>query len=179
VPSYSDLPMERVFPTEPVTDTPMVFCRTVGAGAGTGRVVYFPMDLDRTFWEILSPDHLSLLSNAVDWAADEPRPVRVTGAGVFDVSVWRQDRSLTVHLVNLTNPMMMKGPYREIIPTGPIRVELAVPAGVRISGVKLLESGQRVQSRRQGDTLSVEVPHIALHEIVAVDLAVPRPRSGH
>jgi len=27
---------------------------------------------------------------------------------VLDVTVWRQEHSMTVHLVNLTNPMMMK-----------------------------------------------------------------------
>ena len=46
----------------------MVFCREVGKG----RVVYFPMDIDRTFWEVLAADHLVLLKNAVEWAADEP-----------------------------------------------------------------------------------------------------------
>ena len=44
--------------------------------------------------------------------------MEVKGPGVLDVSVWRQQRSMTVHLVNLTNPMMMKGPFRELIPVG-------------------------------------------------------------
>ena len=61
VPSYPNLPMERVFTTGWETDTPMVFARTVGKG----RVVYFPFDLDRTFWEISNQDHLKLLRNAV------------------------------------------------------------------------------------------------------------------
>ena len=38
------------------------------------------------------------------------------------MTVWRQRASMTVHLVNLTNPMMMKGPLREVIPIGPQRV---------------------------------------------------------
>ncbi len=167
VPSYSDLPMERVFTDTPQTDIPMVFCRTIGAG----RVVYFPMDLDRTFWEILSPDHLVVLGNAVAWAADEPAPLTVAGEGVLDISLWRQASSLTAHLVNLTNPMMMKGPIREIFPVGPFEVSLSVPQGARIKSVRLLEGNQTVPVRRDGDRLQVTVPRVGLHEIIAVDFA--------
>ena len=46
--------------------------------------------------------------------------VEVDGRGIIDVTVWRQRDSMTVHLVNLTNPMMMKGPLREAIPIGPL-----------------------------------------------------------
>ena len=60
VPSYPDLPMEQVWPRVPRTDTPGVIARQ----AGRGRVVYFPFDLDRTFWEVLSADHAKVLQNA-------------------------------------------------------------------------------------------------------------------
>ena len=70
IPSYPDLPMEEVFPRIPKTDIPEVYVREMGKG----RVVYFPWDIDRTFWEVLSVDHAKLLRNAVDWAANEPRP---------------------------------------------------------------------------------------------------------
>ena len=64
VPTYPDLPMEEVFARVPHTDTPGVFVRE----AGKGRVVYFPFDIDRTFWEVLSTDHGTVLKNAVAWA---------------------------------------------------------------------------------------------------------------
>jgi hypothetical protein len=166
VPSYPDLPMERVYTMTPETDIPMVFCRQVGKG----RVVYFPMDIDRTFWEVLAPDHWVLLKNAVDWAADEPHPMTVTGAGLVDVSYWRQKGSLAAHIVNMNNPMMMKGPYREIMPAGPYSVSLAIPADAKIGAVKLLESGAVPKTTRDGARLVVEVPRIRLHEVVAVDL---------
>jgi len=166
VPSYPDLPMERVFPLAEQTDTPMVFCRQVGKG----RVVYFPMDIDRTFWEVLAADHQIVLANAVEWAMEEPQPMRVKGPGVLDVSYWRQQNSLTVHLVNMNNPMMMKGPYREVLPAGPYTVSLALPPGAKVRAVKLLESGATPQTSRDGERLVVEVPRIHLHEVVAVDL---------
>jgi hypothetical protein len=168
VPSYPDLPMERVYTETLETDIPMVFCNQVGKG----RVVYFPMDLDRTFWEVLAEDHLVLLKNAVLWAADEPQPMTVTGPGLLDVAYWRQKDSLTAHLVNMTNPMMMKGPYREVMPlTGPFTITLTVPPGADTKKVTLLESGKTVRWRRKGHTLTVEVPSIRLHEVIAVDLA--------
>ncbi|MBI3696937.1 MAG: hypothetical protein HY238_19150, partial [Acidobacteria bacterium] len=118
IPSYPDLPMEMVYPRVPKTDIPEVYLRDLGKS----RVVYIPWDIDRTFWETMAVDHGKLLRNAVEWAANEERPVTVTGPGVLDVTVWRQKESMTVHLVNLTNPMMMKGPFRELIPIGEQRV---------------------------------------------------------
>ena len=37
---------------------------------------------------------------------------------------------MTVHLVNLTNPMMMKGPLRETMPIGPLTVRIRLAPGV-------------------------------------------------
>lgn len=77
---------------------------------GKGRVVYFPWDIDRTFGEVLATDHWKLLRNAVDSATNEPRPVTVSGPGMLEVTMWRQKEPLTVHLVDVTNPMAMKDP---------------------------------------------------------------------
>ncbi len=166
IPSYPDLPMEEVFPREPKTDIAEVYVREIGKG----RVVYFPWDIDRTFWEVLSIDHLKLLRNAVDWATNEPRPVVVTGVGTLDVTVWRQKDSMTVHLVNLTNPMMMKGPIREFIPTPPQQVTVRLPAGGKAKKVQLLVSRQTARVREAGETVTLTIPSILDHEVVAIDL---------
>ncbi len=167
VPSYPDLPMEMVYTDTPRTDVPAVFCRQ----HGKGRVVYFPMDIDRTFWEVLSPDHLAVLCNAVHWAAADASPVRVNGAGLLDLAVWKQERSLAVHLVNLTNPMAMKGPFREVFPAGPFSVELQLPAGVRPGGVRLLSGDRAADWKVEGSTLRIEVPRVEVHEVIAIDIA--------
>ncbi len=164
IPSYPDLPMEEVYPRVAKTDIPEVFLRE----AGKGRVVYFPWDIDRTFWEVLSPDHGKLLRNAVDWAANEPRPVTVTGPGMLDVTLWQQKDSLTVHLVNLTNPMMMKGPIREFIPIPPQKVAIRVAA--RPKAVHLLVGGGQPAVQYANGTLTLTVPSILDHEVIALDL---------
>jgi hypothetical protein len=166
VPSYPDLPMEKVYPRKPRTDVPQVFL----SETGRGRVAYFPWDVDRTFWEVLSVDHLKLLRNAVAWATNEDPPVSVVGPGVLDVTVWRQRESLTVHLVNLTNPMMMKGPVRELLPVGEQRVRVLLPDGRTAGRVHLLVSGRAPELRRSGHWLEVTVPSVLAHEVVAVDL---------
>jgi hypothetical protein len=166
IPSYPDLPMEEVFPRVPKTDIPEVYVREVGAG----RVVYFPWDIDRVFWEVLATDHWKLLRNAVDWAANEPRPVVVAGPGMLDVTMWRQKESVTVHLVNLTNPMMMKGPIREFIPTPPQTVSVRLPNNGKAKKVQLLVSGQTPRVQESNGTVRLTIPSILDHEVIAIDV---------
>lgn len=166
VPSYPDLPMESVWTDRPRTDQPAVYCRE----HGRGRVVYFPADIDRTFWEVLSGDHARLLTNAFLWAYPSASAVRVEGQGLLDLAVWRQKSSLTLHVVNLTNPMAMKGPFREFFPVGPLRVEWELPEGVEARSVRFLVGGTRAAWKRKGRLLQVEIPRVELHEVIAVDL---------
>jgi type 1 glutamine amidotransferase len=167
VPSYPDLPMEEVFARVAHTDIPAVFLRKVGKG----RVVYFPFDLDRTFWEVLATDHGTVLRNAVAWAHGGEQPLSVNGKGVIDVSLWSQRDSMTAHLVNLTNPMMMKGPVRELIPSPPQRVRIRIPQGRRSKSVRLLVAGTEPQYRTSGGAIEIGVPPIELHEVIAINWA--------
>ncbi|MGH9445691.1 MAG: hypothetical protein ACRD3O_08195, partial [Terriglobia bacterium] len=149
---------------DPVTEA-AVFIRQIGRG----RVVYFPWDVDRTFWEVLNVDHGKLLRNAVLWATNEPAPVSVKGAGILDLSIWTQKNSMTVHLVNLTNPMMMKGPVREITPIPSQQVRVRIPNGRRIGKVQLLVGKRDIPYQHESDAIELEVPSISLHEVIAID----------
>jgi len=166
-PTYPDLPMEAVYPKANAVHDPGVYLREVGKG----RVVYFPANIDRTFWDVLAGDHAILLRNAVLWATNEPGPLEVEGKGVLDVAVWAQKDSVTAHLVNLTNPMMLKGPIREVIPISKQTVRIRLPKdGRRVSKARLLVAGSEVPFRVEGDAIVVQVPTIELHEVVALDL---------
>jgi hypothetical protein len=158
--------MEMVYPRVPKTDIAEAYLREVGAG----RIVYFPWDIDRVFWEVLAVDHGTLLRNAVRWATAEEPPVEVEGPGVLDVTAWRQEGSQTVHLVNLTNPMMMKGPFRELFPVGEQRVIVRLPEGAKARRVQLLVAGREVPVAQDGPRLRVTVPSVRDLEVVAVDL---------
>ena len=166
--SYPELPAETAYPREPVSDVPMAYAHSFGKG----RVVYFPFNLDEAFWEHSAKDHLYLLRNAVDWAmGEELQPMTVSGAGLVDISYWRQEKSLAAHLVNLNNPSTMEGYIHETVPIGPFVVSLEVPAGLRAGRVRLLEAESDAKSRREGTRLIVEVPRVRIHEVIAVDFS--------
>jgi len=166
IPSYPDLPMEHVFPTRPETNISGLYL----GESGKGRVAYFPGDIDRSYWQVMSPDHLKLIQNTIRWALNEEPVTEVTGPGVIDVTVWRQKESMTVHLVNLTNPAMMKGPFKEFIPV-PAQVKINIPPDVKVKNVRLLFSNESPEIKVDGNDIALKVNQVLDHEIIGIDLA--------
>jgi len=165
IPTYPDLPMEHVYPLEPETNIRGLYLND----NGNSRIAYFPGDIDRTYWQVMSTDHLKLLQNTIRWALNEEPVVEVEGPGVIDVTVWRQKDSMTVHLVNLTNPMMMKGPFREFIPID-VRVRIKIPEGTKPKEVRLLINGTVPEFKNKNGYLNLDVLQIMDHEIIGIDL---------
>ena len=166
IPTYPDLPMEDVYPRVPETEIKELYLRD----AGKSRIAYFPGDIDRSFWQIMSADHSKLLRNTIRWALNEEPIVEVNGPGVIDVTAWKQENSMTVHLVNLTNPMMIKGPFREFIPVDQ-QVRINIPSGEKIKGVSLLVSGKKPDFQYIEGKITLDVKQISDHEIIGIDLA--------
>jgi hypothetical protein len=166
IPTYPDLPMEDVYPRIEETDTRELYLREIGKG----RVAYFPGDLDRSFWQMMSTDHGQLIRNTMRWALNEEPIADVQTAGIVDVAVWRQKDSMTVHLVNLTNPMMMKGPFRDLLPVE-AKVSIKIPANKKVTGVNLLMSGVKPTFENKDGVITLGAFKILDHEIVALDLA--------
>jgi hypothetical protein len=96
--------------------------------------------------------------------------VSVEGPGLLDVTAWRNADSVTIHLVILTNPMAMKGPYRDFFPVGPQTIKLNLPIQSGSKEAQLLVADKRVEISHSGSTLSLRVPAILDHEVVAIDL---------
>jgi Hypothetical glycosyl hydrolase 6/Beta-galactosidase trimerisation domain len=165
IPSYPDLPMEKVYPRVAKTDISCLYLRQPA-----GRVAYFPFDIDRTFWEVLCPDHLKVLRNTLRWAGREEDVLEVDGPGLLDVAMWRNANSITIHLVNLTNPMTMKGPYREFFPIGTQTLKLHLPNGVHASRARLLVANKDVKMEKAGNRWAITVPSILDHEVVAIEI---------
>jgi hypothetical protein len=166
VPTYPDLPMEDVYTRKPDPDTRELYLREIGKG----RVAYIPFDIERTFWQYLAPDHGTLLNNTINWALNEEPVVTVNAPGLIETTVWRQEHSMAVHLVNLTNPMMMKGPMRELIPVN-AEVSIKIPANAKVTGVQLPISERKPAYTIKDDRIILSVTQIMDHEIVGIDLA--------
>lgn len=162
VPDFPDLPMEEVYPRLDPQGAAVV-ARQTPAG---GRVVYIPWNIGEIFWEVLAPDHGRLIENAVRWALKDQPSVVVEGRGIIDLAVVEKPGETAVWLVNLTNPMMMKGPLREVFPITDFTVSLSVPAGRTVTGAKLLVSGRVASAAVTDGRVTVSVPYIDAVEVV-------------
>jgi hypothetical protein len=163
IPDFPDLPMEEVYQRE-APDEPAVVCTQNAAG---GRTVYFAFNLGALFWEALQSDHGRLIANAVSWALGKTPDVSVEGAGLVDVAVYTGDAGTAVALVNLTNPMAMRGPIRETLPLPPQTVSIAVPTD-RVK-VRLVVAGTDMKPKVVDGRAEVVIPAAGLVEVVHVD----------
>jgi hypothetical protein len=162
VPDFPDLPMEEVYPREE-PHAPAAVARETAAG---GRVVYFPWNLGGVFWEVLAADHQRLIENAVRWALGGPSRAEVEGRSVLDVALREDADGLAVQLFNLTNPMMMKGPTREVYPVGRHSVSVELPKGRSGARARLLVADADAAVGVAGGRAVVEVTGIDLIEVV-------------
>ena len=157
--------MENVYPRTARTNISCLHLRQPA-----GPIAYFPFDIHRTFWEFFCVDHLKLLRNTVLLDNHETPIIEVDGPGFIDVTAWRNADSVTIHLVNLTNPMAMKGPYRDFFPIGPHTIRLKLPGDPHAKQARLLVAGKPVDLLRSGSLLTLNAPSILDHEVVAIDI---------
>lgn len=167
VPDFPDLPMEEVYPREAPRGAAVI----AREHKGGGRTVHIPWNIGGIFWEVMAADHQRLIANAVRWALGSRPRVEITGRSVLDTSVREDHDGLAVAMVNLSNPMMMKGPVREVYPVGRQTVSIAIPPGRRVASARLLVAQAAAEAQTSGDRVDVAVPGIDLLEVVHVSWA--------
>lgn len=165
IPTYPDLPMEDVYTRIPDTDIRELYLRELGKS----RIAYIPWDIDRSFWQYMALDHGKLLNNTIRWALNENPIVTVKGPGLIETTVWRQKDSMAVHLVNMTNPMMMKGPFRELIPVD-VELSIKIPEMVKLTGVHLPMRENDPHYELKNGIVTMKITQIFDHEIIGLDL---------
>lgn len=164
VPDFPDLPMEEVYPRRAPAGAAVV-ARDTGKG---GRTVYIPWNIGEVFWQVLAADHGRLIANAVRWALGKPPRVGVAGPGVVDLALRDNADGVVLALVNLTNPMMMKGPIRAVLPIGAQTVSIEIPPGRSVAGAKLVVAGRDAMVEVVDGRARVEVPGFERLEVLHV-----------
>ncbi len=164
VPDYPDLPMEEVYPRSEASGAAVV-AREHASG---GRTIYIPWNIGAIFWEVLAPDHGQVIANSVRWALGQRPKVEVRGHAVLDIAVREADNDHVVTLVNLSNPMMMKGPIRKVYPVGRQVLSVAVPQGKLLGSARMLVRGIPADAKVVDGRVEVDIPGIDLIETVHI-----------
>ncbi|HLS32191.1 MAG TPA: hypothetical protein VK039_01250, partial [Brevibacterium sp.] len=177
VPDYPDLPMEEVYP-RPGDTPPAVVTRNHSAG---GRTAYIAFDIGEVYWRSLQSDHGRLIAGAVTWARGDQAPrVQVTGKGLIDVAVREAEDEIAVTVVNLTDPMAMRGQRHDSLPLYDQEVILRIPDHAQLGSAELVIAGTPVPTEVRGRQLHIPLERIDDLEVVHVTWAhtAAHPHGG-
>jgi len=167
VPGFVRYPPELAYPTERQTDEPAIVLRE----SGKSRTVWFPGDIERTYWITGHSDLLRLLHNAIRWVSHDERAVQVDGSGLVEVFCWETAPGYAVHLLNYNTPNAFHGWLHSVDPLGPQRVTMKLQSGVSVKTVELLRSGQKPAFAFRDQVLQFTVPSVAEYEVAAITVA--------
>jgi len=138
---------------------------------GASRLAWFPGDVDRSFWRSDNGDLSLLLRNTINWLLKERQPVTVQGDGMVEIFAWKTDPGYAIHLLNYTNPNMLRGWFRDTYPIGGQRVRIRLPHAGAVKEVRALRSGKVLQHRVSGNSVEFLVPEVRDYEIAALTIA--------
>ena len=167
VPGFVRYPPELAYPTERQTAEPAVVLRE----SGKSRTVWFPGDIERTYWITGHSDLLRLLHNAIRWVSHEERVVQVEGPGLVEVFCWETAPGYAVHLLNYNTPNAFHGWVLSENPLGAQRVMMKLPEGVSVKTVELLRSGQKPTFAFRNQVLQFTLPSLGGYEVAAITVA--------
>ena len=159
VPAFPIYPPETAWMRQPKTDIPGLVLKD--------RVAFMPADLDRRYSRDSLPDYADLLANVVRWASKDSIPLSVEGRGLFDCNLYTQPGRVIVHIVNLTATGRM--PIDELLPTGPIKVGVRLPQGVRGHSVRMLVANTGIRPSLDRDWVWVNIASVLDHEVLIID----------
>jgi len=165
IPAFPAFPPETAWMREPRTTLPgLIVNETSGR-----RVAFVPADIDRRYAIDNLPDHGDLLANLVRWAAGDSMPLRVEGPGLLNVELYRQSDRLVLHVVNLTGAGSWRAPMEEIIPVGPLVVQLRDPVRATSRVVRWRVSARTVRIVARDGWLRLTLPLVRDHEMAVIE----------
>lgn len=164
LPPYPAFPPEMVYPRVEAAAEPAIVLRE----HGRSRLAYIPGDVDRSFWRSGDPDLSRLMRNVIAWLVRDRAPVSVTGDGMIEVFAWETEPGFALHLLNYTNPNMLRGWFTSTYPVGPQLVRAELPEGIDGGRVDLLRAGTSVPLKRSGRTVEFTVPAVQDYEVAII-----------
>lgn len=164
IPPYPAFPPEMVYTETPRTTEPAIVLRENGAS----RLAWLPGDVERSFWRSDNGDLSRLLRNTIQWLLGGERPIVISGDGIAELFAWRTAPGYAVHILNYTNPNMLRGWFRESYPIRNQSVRLLLPDTASIAGVRALRSGSNLPHKQTGRTVEFTIPEIVDYEVVVL-----------
>jgi hypothetical protein len=92
----------------------------------------------------------------------------VEGRGLVDCSLYTQPGRLILHIVNLTSDAAWRAPIHELIPIGPLKVRVKLPADVNGGNLHFLVAGTRPTASVRDGWASFECRSVLDHEVVVI-----------
>jgi hypothetical protein len=164
IPPYTAYPPELSYPPIAHTDEPAVVVKETGKS----RLIYFPGDVDRTFWRSGNTDLSRLLQNSVRWLINGNSAIGVQGDGLVETFAWETETGYALHLLNYTNPNTHKGWIRNFYRVGAQEVHMQLPPGRKVSRVELLKTERNIAFHQQDSAVEFVIPHIDDYEVAAL-----------
>ena len=164
LPPYPAYPPEMVYPHSEAPFEPAIVLRE----HDRSRLAYIPGDIDRSFWRSGNPDLSRLIKNVIAWLVRDQAPLTVTGDGIIETFAWETEPGFALHLLNYTNPNMLRGWFTGTYPVGPQRVRAELPEGINGTRVDFLRGATSVPLKRDGRAVEFTIPDIRDYEVAVI-----------
>ncbi|MFM9282058.1 family 10 glycosylhydrolase [Paenibacillus jiagnxiensis] len=169
VPPFSPLesvgaPPERASLPVVRTELPLAILNEYGAG----KTLYFPFSLSKLIHEFKLEEHYRLFSNAVHFLLDGKPMVTVTSFQGLQVTLFRKDNSLLIHLVNGAG----RRPLATALPLHNIEVKVRLPAGSAAGQIERLIGGGVLEGIHEDGSVRFTLPRLDIWECVRVSCLI-------
>lgn len=169
VPPFSPLesvgaPPERASLAVKQTDLPLALLRSYG----TGQTLYFPFSLSGLIQEFKLEEHFRLFANAVHVLMNNRALVSITEAPGLQLTVFRKDNDLLIHLVNGAG----RRPLSSVLPIHDIEITVCPREDHSAGDAEALIAGMKLKTDRTGNKLKIRVPKLDVWECIRVPLLI-------
>lgn len=136
-----------------------------------GRVLYFPFSLSALMNEFKLAEHDQLLANAVSYAVMRRPLVSVTSCPGLQVTLFRKDNQLLLHLVNGAG----RRPLAATLPLHQIEVAVRLEGASVSCNVEQLIAGETLEGALENGVLTFTVPRLEVWECLCIPFATAHP----